>query len=156
MSVVHHNLARHLHFMNTTSCAVGANGSPLDVVGQTTALGSFTVDHNFIVVGNLTVDCLLGADFMKYHAAILDCDLNVFSLGRESKVTIPIALKHHNRLKLCYGKPQKVIAPLTKLPTTDQLYSGGYTSSTTWLRFPYHPTTMQLWTPTRYNDYVHH
>ena len=67
MSVVHYNLVRHLHFMSTTSCAVGANGSPLDVVGQTTAtitLGSFTVDHNFIVVRNLMVDCLLGADFI--------------------------------------------------------------------------------------------
>ena len=25
MSVVHYNLVRHLHFMSTTSCAVGAN-----------------------------------------------------------------------------------------------------------------------------------
>ena len=96
MSVVHYNLVRHLNFMDTTSCAVGANGSPLDVVGQTTVtitLGSYTVDHNFIVVRNLTVDCLLGADFMKLHAAILNCDHNTLSLGRESKVTIPIALK---------------------------------------------------------------
>ena len=49
MSVVHYNLVRHLNFMDTTSCAVGANGSPLDVVGQTTVtitLGSYTVDHN--------------------------------------------------------------------------------------------------------------
>ena len=97
MSVVHYNLVRRLHFISTTSCAVGANGSPLDVVGQTIAtitLGSFIVDHNFIVVWNLTVDCLLGANFMKYHAGILDCDHNTFRLGRESKVTIPITLKH--------------------------------------------------------------
>ena len=43
-----------------------ANGTPLDVVGQTTVtlqLGNFKVDHQFIVVHNLTVDCLLGADF---------------------------------------------------------------------------------------------
>ena len=31
---------------------------------------------------------------MKLHAAILNCDHNTLSLGRESKVTIPIALKH--------------------------------------------------------------
>ena len=86
MSVVHYNLVRHLHFTNTANCAVGANGNPLEVVGQTTAtitLGDFTVDHNFTVVRNLTVDCLLGADFMKHHAAILDCDHNTFSLGNK-------------------------------------------------------------------------
>ena len=76
---------------------MGANGSPLDVVGQimvTITLGNFIIDHQFVAVRNLTVDCLLGADFMKHHAAILDCDHNTLSLGKEPKVTIPLALKH--------------------------------------------------------------
>ena len=55
MSVVHYNLVRHLNFMDTTNCAVGANGSPLDVVGQTTVtitLGSYTVDEVLLVCDN--------------------------------------------------------------------------------------------------------
>ena len=97
MSVLHHNLVKHLHCMDTTRHAVGANGSSLNVVGHTTAtitLSNFTVNHNFIVVRNLTVGCLLGANFMQHHAAILDCVHNTFLLGRESKVIIPIALQH--------------------------------------------------------------
>ena len=51
MSVVHYNLARHLHFMNTTSCAVGANGSPLDVVGQTTT--TITLGSSLLIIISL-------------------------------------------------------------------------------------------------------
>jgi len=101
VSVVHYNLVRDMQLADTPSGAVGANGSPLDVVGQTTVtiiLGYFTIKHNFVVVRNLTVDCLLGADFMRNHAAILDCDRNTLSLGREPRVTIPIALKQQPML----------------------------------------------------------
>ena len=85
-----------MQLTQTSHCAVGANGSPLDIVGQimvTVALGDFIIDHNFVAVCNLTVDCLLGADFMKHHAAILDCNHSILSLGREPKVIIPLALK---------------------------------------------------------------
>jgi len=50
------------------------------------------IDHNFVVVYNLTVDCLLGADYVKNHAIILDCDHNTLSLDKEPRVTIPIAV----------------------------------------------------------------
>ena len=56
--------------------AVGANGMPLDVVGKTkmaVSLGSFTTEEEFTVIRNLTVDCLLGADFLKEHSAVMDC-----------------------------------------------------------------------------------
>jgi len=65
---MHHNLVRGMQLTQTSHCAVDANGSPLDIVGQvmiTIALGTFVVVHN------LTVDCLLGADFMKNHATVL-------------------------------------------------------------------------------------
>ena len=97
LSVVHYNLVKDMQLTQTSHCAVGANGSPLDVVGQimvTITLGDFMIGHNFVVVRNLTVDCLLGADFMKHYAAVLDCDHNTLSLGRESKVTVPLALNH--------------------------------------------------------------
>ena len=97
LSVVHYNLVKDMQLTQTSHCAVGANGSPLDVVGQimvTITLGDFMIGHNFVVVRNLTVDCLLGADFMKHYAAVLDCDHNTLSLGRESKVTVPLTLNH--------------------------------------------------------------
>lgn len=76
LSVVHYNLVRDMQLTQTPHCAVGANGSPLDVVGQiivNITLRDFIIDHKFVAVCNLTVDCLLGADFMKHHAAVLDC-----------------------------------------------------------------------------------
>ena len=74
-------------------CAVGANGTPLDVVGQTTVtlqLGNFKVDHQFIVVRNLTVDCLLGADFLPQHSSILDCHINTLSVRQDLRAVIPM------------------------------------------------------------------
>ena len=90
LSVIHYNLVRDMQLTQTSHCAVGANGSPLDIVGQvmvTIVLGTFVVVHN------LTVDCLLGADFMKSHAAVLDCEHNTLTLGRDSKFTFPLAVK---------------------------------------------------------------
>ena len=63
LSVIHYNLVSDMQLVQTSHCAVGANGSPLDIVGQVTitiALGTFVVAHTFVVVRNLTVDCLLG------------------------------------------------------------------------------------------------
>ena len=56
--------------------ALGANGTPLAVVGRielSLTLGSFGTKQSFIVVNDLTVDCILGADFLFLHCAILDC-----------------------------------------------------------------------------------
>ena len=55
---------------------MGANGTPLDVVGRAkiaVSLGSFCTKEEFTVIHNLTVDCLLGADFLKEHGAVMDC-----------------------------------------------------------------------------------
>ena len=60
MSVVHHNLVKGSHITKQGGLAVGANGSPLDVVGQavvTVMLGNFTVNPHFTVVNNLTDNC---------------------------------------------------------------------------------------------------
>ena len=49
------------------SAAVGANSQSLDVVGQINLLvklGEHCWNHEFIVVKNLTVSFLLGADFL--------------------------------------------------------------------------------------------
>ena len=62
--------------MTESSGGVGANGIPLNVVRRakiTLSLGSFSIAEEFSVIRNLTVDCLLGADFMKEHGAVMDC-----------------------------------------------------------------------------------
>ena len=66
----------HKAITNTKSSAVSANGTPLDVKGQIKlmiSIGSFICEHTFIVICDLTVDCLLGADFLKKHEAVIDC-----------------------------------------------------------------------------------
>ena len=65
-----------------STTAVGANGFPLDVVPV--KLGSLLQDQDFIVAKNLSVDCLLGADFMTNNQAILDCRAEVVSWGCRS------------------------------------------------------------------------
>ena len=78
---------------------VGANGTPLDVVGYTTltvSLGSFCTQHQFTVVRHLTVGCLLGAED---YGAVLDCRNHTLTLGIETRHSIPIMLgkgKHSN------------------------------------------------------------
>ena len=57
-----------------STAPVGANGSPLDVIGQVILpvnVGNFQSDQVFIVVKTLTVDCLLGADYLVAHEVLL-------------------------------------------------------------------------------------
>ena len=66
---------------------MSANGTPLDVRGQiklVVSIGSFSCEHTFIVISDLTVDCLLGADlsFLKKHGAVIDCKSATLPLGK--------------------------------------------------------------------------
>ena len=81
---------RHSDITETKTSAVTTNGSHLNVVGQITlavSMEQFTCNHTFVVINNLTVDCLLGADFLRKHEAILDCQNGRLMLGAH---TIPI------------------------------------------------------------------
>ena len=54
---------------------IGANGSPLDMVGQVkiqVTIGNFHTEQVFTVVNTLTVDCLLGSDFLISQEVIID------------------------------------------------------------------------------------
>ena len=80
----------HSDITETKTLAVTANGTLLNVVGQitlTVTMEQFTCDHTFVVINNLTVDCLLGTDFLRRHEAILDCQNGTLVLGAH---TIPI------------------------------------------------------------------
>ena len=59
-----------------TPTAIAANGAPLELVGQTTipiSIGKFNTSHLFTVALNVTVDCILGIDFLMQHGAVIDC-----------------------------------------------------------------------------------
>ena len=70
----------------------GANGSPLDVVGQvktTIKIGELEYDQLFTVVKQLSVAGILGADFLVQHSALIDCKNNSLLLA-DQQVTVPI------------------------------------------------------------------
>ena len=68
------------HFRNRITdtgltAPIGANGSPLDVIGQITLpvnIGNFQSDQVFIVMRTLTVACLLGADYLVAHEVVIN------------------------------------------------------------------------------------
>ena len=73
---------------------VGANGTPLDIVGQTTlivGLGSFQAEQKFVVARCLSVDCLLGADFLTKHCAMIDFKCNALKLDGQGGAEIPLS-----------------------------------------------------------------
>ena len=83
---------------NSAAAAVGATGTPLVVKGHvklSVSMGQLTVMHEFTVVQNLSVSCLLGADFLRRYSAIVDCGNCLLHLShRQQRHTIPISKKH--------------------------------------------------------------
>lgn len=78
---------------------VGANGMPLDVIGRTkivVSLGSFSSEEEFTVIRNLTVDCLLGADFLKDHGAVMDCGSSTLTIGKRVRHKVPMLIRSQN------------------------------------------------------------
>ena len=64
-----------------------ATGKPLDVVERAktaVSLGSYSTEEEFIIICNLTLDCLLGVDFFKEHGVVVDCQCNTLSIGKDS------------------------------------------------------------------------
>ena len=60
----------------TPPLTIGANGIPLDVLGIVNVmveLENIKVHHDFVVARKLTVECLLGMDFLSRHGAVIDC-----------------------------------------------------------------------------------
>ena len=69
---------------------VGANGVPLDVLGTVNLLavvGKVSVKHSFVVARTLTVECLLGIDFLSRYGAIIDCAENKLTFSRRPQGT---------------------------------------------------------------------
>ena len=87
VSVVSHDILSTSARANITKAApltVGANGLPLDVLGSVKLqvnVNNVCTSHVFIVARKLTVDCLLGIDFLSCHGAVLDCARNTLSFA---------------------------------------------------------------------------
>ena len=94
ISVVNYNVVKEVPINPVQTRAISANGSPLDVIGEIVTdivLGDVTVQQNFIVVRELSVDCLLGADFLQNHGAVLDCNNHTLSFGVCPRSTVPVS-----------------------------------------------------------------
>ena len=75
---------------------VGANGSPLDMVGQVkipVTIGRFSTEQVFTVVNTLTVDCLLGSDFLISQEVLIDYKNGTVSLKGN---VIPFSMSNSN------------------------------------------------------------
>ena len=77
-----------------TAAPVGASGTPLDVIGQVQMLvriGSHQSEQVFTVVKMLTVDCLLGVDYLTANEVIIDYKHNHVTIRGH---IIPFTLKN--------------------------------------------------------------
>ena len=87
--------SHHPQITESTTVAIGANGTPLDVIDYTTltvSLGPFNTQQRFAVVRQLTVHCLLGADFLQNHDAVIDYRSKTLTVGKEKCSSIPLIL----------------------------------------------------------------
>ena len=83
----------HQKRLSASPGAVGANGTPLDVVGKVpVSLGPFNAEEEFTVTRNLAVDCLLVADFLQKHGDVMDCRSSTLSIGISSRHCVPMFL----------------------------------------------------------------
>ena len=81
----------HNSMATTRANTVAADGVPLEVLGQVrvpVTLGAFKAEHTFTVVKNLTVDCILGADFLVDHEVVIDCGTKTLYIGKSPRVEI--------------------------------------------------------------------
>ena len=56
------------------------------------SLGEFRAEQKFTVVQNLTVDCILGADFLVEHGAVIDCKASTLAVGMNPRFKVPISV----------------------------------------------------------------
>jgi len=83
-------------------------------VGQVTlpvSLGHFEADQEFTVVQSLTADCILEADFLVKHCAVIDCKTATLTLGSNSRSEVPISLGRSGNSE--NAMPQEIFAVLS-------------------------------------------
>ena len=106
----------------TAPLTIGANGIPLDVLGTVNVmvvLETIKVHQDFVVARKLTVECLLGMDFLSRHGAIIDCS--------KRKLTLVVHDKGKARHEGREGGTALVVnlAQTIKIPARSQLLVRG-------------------------------
>ena len=91
------NCLHHIINMLVSSlCLLLTGCSPTATFGirslLTVALGPFTTQQRFTIVRQLTVDCLLGADFLHNHDAVIDYSIRTLTVGKEKHSSISLTL----------------------------------------------------------------
>ena len=72
---------------------VVANGEPLHILGQTQSkihLAGIEFAHNVLITGDVSQDCLLGADFLTSHGFVIDLQSQVL---RQGQLSTPLLLQ---------------------------------------------------------------
>ena len=96
---------------------VGANGSPLDMVGQVkiqVTIGSFHTEQVFTVINTLTIDCLLGSDSLVSQEVIVNYKKSTVVIkGNEIpfNVTNGIATTNHKTCSRVVSASQTTTIP---------------------------------------------
>ena len=78
-----------------TQNTLAVNRLPLEVIGQVTvpvSLGECRAEKKFTVVKNLTVACILGADFLLEHGAVIDCNASTLPVHMNPWFKVPISV----------------------------------------------------------------
>ena len=82
-------------------------------------MGSFQDEHEFTVVRELTVECLLGADFMEKNDVLIDCRRKCLQLGSNAVevpfIDSPASSAGKNRVNDC-KKSSVTVSQTVKLP----------------------------------------
>ena len=61
-------------------------------ISVSVSLGKFRADQEFTVVKNLSVECILGGDFLVNHSAVIDCRESTLTLGNGPRCQVPISI----------------------------------------------------------------
>ena len=78
-----------------TQNTLAVNGLPLEVIEQVTvqmSLGKFRAEQKFTVVQKLTVDCILGVDFLVEYGAVIDCKASTLAVGMNPRFKVSISV----------------------------------------------------------------
>ena len=97
----------------TPNTAVGANGFPLNMLGQVAvkiSLDTFQATQTLVVVQDLTFECILGEDFLSCNNAVTDFRTNTLHLGNHTTITVPASqtagahagIRCHSQHRLLY------------------------------------------------------
>ena len=101
-----------------SSSTVAANGLPLDVVGQVSvpvSLSGYCVTHTFLVVRGLTVEGLLGADFLEKHRAVIDFADRRLTLGMQGD-NIPVQITKDTQPDTPHSTMTIMVSSTTEVP----------------------------------------